>query len=124
MYDHDTAYAQPQVVALELRNMKMNNGAQPPPQFVTFSFQIDGTIDVTTGQPAGHKPKDLAFSVLYRAKRPLTTKAIVAAIKAESGDSISEETMRKALQRDTSRVSKTDDVPSLWTISKNSGTAR
>ncbi len=115
-WDPNVAQHLPQVVALELRNKKMNVGAKPCPQFITFSFFPDGHVEYDTQLPAGHNPRDLAFDILYRSEKPLSLKEIASAIKAESDETIKEATIKKALQRDVTRVTSTNDVPRKWTL--------
>lgn len=115
-WDFDTAQILPHVVALELRNKKMSNHRKSEPQFVSFSFFFDGHIEYDTSAPAGRNPKDLAFDILYRADKALSTKEITAAINSETGETFNGETIRKALQRDITRVTTTADVPKKWIL--------
>ncbi len=99
--DPDVIRIGPNVVALELRNKKMNGGPTAPAQFVTFSFYADGSVTVNDDRPAGRSVADLAGDVL--ADGPLTLPKIAAAILDDTGERISETSLRQALNRDPRR---------------------
>ena len=100
-HDPDLIRFGPHVVSLELRNKKMNGGPTAPAQFVTFSFYADGSVTATDDRPAGRSVTDLAGDAL--ADGPLTLPKIAAAIKEDTGEVISETSLRQALNRDPRR---------------------
>jgi hypothetical protein len=99
--DPDEIRFGPYVVALELRNRKSNGRPAAATQFVTFSFHLDGSIEVQTDGPSVRSLADLAADVL--ADGPLTVPKIVAAIKEDSGQAVTEDALRRTLNRDTRR---------------------
>lgn len=113
--DSDELRFGPNVVALELRNKKANARAQSPVQFVTFSFYGDGSIDVSTDPPGGRSVADIAADALTEV--PLTLSKLVAAIREDTGQAISEDTLRKTLGRHPQRfVQSTTGRPRTWTL--------
>jgi hypothetical protein len=100
-YDPDLVQFGPHVVALELRNKKANGRPKSRPQFVTFSFFAGGTIEVATVPPAGRSVADMAVDAL--AEGPLILAKIAAAIKEDTGQAVSERTIRTSLKRDPRR---------------------
>lgn len=111
--DPDEIRFGPNVVALELRNKKSNARPISPAQFVTFSFFADGSIEAQTDRPAGRAVVDLAADAL--AEGPLTLPKIAAAIKEDTGQAISEDTIRRTLARHSQRfVQSTTGRPRTW----------
>lgn len=102
----------PMIVRLELRNMKRNRGGRQVPQFLTFSFNADGSIDATDGTPDRRTLADLIDAVL---DAPMTAKAIAAAIREDTGETCDERTVRTALRRHPRRfVADTATRPHKW----------
>jgi len=110
--DPDIPRIGPHVVELEFRNRKPSGRPLAPPQFVTFEFYLDGSIEVREGRLAGPTVADLAADVL---NEPMTLKQIAAAIKEDTGSSYSEDALRMTLKRHPERfeVSK-DKRPAKW----------
>ncbi|MBA2717902.1 MAG: hypothetical protein H0U52_01480 [Chloroflexi bacterium] len=106
---------QPNVVALELRNKKANGRAASAAQFLAFSFFADGTIEANDGRPGGRSVADLAAEVL--ADGPLTLPKIAAAIREDTGQKVSVDTVRSALGRAGGRfVQSAGKRPRTWSI--------
>ena len=101
----------PKLVRLELRNMKRNRGGRRAPQFLTFAFHDDGSIDASDGQrPA--TVADLAYGVL---EEPMAVAAIVAAIREDTGRRVDQEDVRTAMKRDPGRfLEGTGKRPRTW----------
>jgi hypothetical protein len=95
--DPDLLRLVPNVVQLELRNKKSNNRRVSTAQFVAVSWNLDGTIDVTTDRPSSRNLVEVVADVLV--DEPMTTKAIVAAIREDTGDEVKESTVRVVLMR-------------------------
>jgi len=113
--DPDEIRFGPYVVALELRNKKANARPKSAAQFVTFSFFADGTIEVVTDGPAGRSVADLAADAL--ADGPLTLAKIAAAIKEDTGQAVSADTLRNALKRHPQRFEQsTSGRPRTWAV--------
>jgi hypothetical protein len=113
--DEDERRSGPSVVALELRNKKANARPVSPAQFVTFSFYRDGSIEAHTDRPAGRAVADLAADAL--AEGPLTLPKLVAAIKADTGRSVAEDTLRRTLARHPQRfLQATSSRPRTWSV--------
>jgi hypothetical protein len=113
--DPDEIRLGPDLVALELRNRKANARPKSSAQFVTFSFFADGTIEVTTDGPAGRSVADLAADAL--ADGPLTLAKIAAAIKEDTGQSVSEDALRVTLKRHSQRFEQTTaGRPRTWNV--------
>lgn len=91
----------PHVVALELRNKKANGRPAAAAQFVTFSFFGDGTITAVSDRPSGRSVADLAADAL--ADGPLTLPKLAAAIREDTGEVVSEDVLRRTLNRDSHR---------------------
>jgi hypothetical protein len=106
------------VLALELRNKKMNVGARPKPQFISFSFFVDGHIEVDRHAPASKSISELASDVLSRAASPMTVKAIASAILADTGERPGEAQLRTVFSRSKGRFVANDDVPKKWSLAK------
>jgi len=98
--DADEPRIGPHVVELEFRNRKPSGRPLAAPQFVTFEFYLDGTIEAREGRLAGPTVADLAADVL---REPMTLRQIVAAIKEDTGSSYSEDTLLKSLKRHPDR---------------------
>jgi hypothetical protein len=115
-YDPDLVQFGPHVVALELRNKKANGRPKSRPQFVTFSFFADGTIEVATDGPAGRSVADLAADAL--ADGPLPLPKIAAAIKEDTGQVVGENALRSALARHSKRFAQdtTGKRPHPWSL--------
>jgi hypothetical protein len=113
--DPDEIRFGPYIVALELRNKKANARPKSAAQFVTFSFFADGTIEVATDGPAGRSVADLAADAL--ADGPLTLPKIAAAIKEDTGQAVSVDTLRNALKRHPRRFEQsTSGRPRTWAV--------
>lgn len=95
--DPDLIAFGPRIINLELRNKKSNTRGQSPAQFVSFSFFADGTITVSTGRPSGRAIADLIADVL--ADGPMTAARIAAAIKEDTGETISEDSIGRTMRR-------------------------
>lgn len=102
----------PHVVELEFRNRKPSGRPLAPPQFLTFEFYADGSIEVKEGRLAGPTVADLAGDVLIE---PMTLKQIAGAIREDTGTTYSEDALRMALKRHPERfeVSK-EKRPAKW----------
>jgi hypothetical protein len=106
---------QPNVVALELRNKKSNGRATSRPQFITFTFYADSTIEVTTDRPGGRSVAQLVEDAL--ADGPLPIKGIIAAIREDTGQLLTENTLRSALTRHPQRFAQaTGSRPRPWSV--------
>jgi len=106
---------QPNVVALELRNKKSNGRAASRPQFVSFTFYADGSIEVNSDRPGGRSLADLAADVL--ADGPLTLPKLVAAIREDTGLVAHSESMRTVLKRQPQRfVEEPGPRPHRWAL--------
>ena len=105
----------PHVVALELRNKKANARSKSPAQFVTFSFFGDGTIEAATGGPADRSVADIAADVL--AEGPATLSKIAAAIKEDTGRTVSGDALSVTLKRYPRRFEQSaSGRPRTWTV--------
>lgn len=115
-FDHDTNPLQPRVVALEARCTKMSERDDTvPPQFITFSFFHDGHIEVTRPEKAKQNLADIIIEALGSTAR--TVKQIVAAIKEDTGQTRSTDTVETTLKRlkQDNRVTHATDVrPREW----------
>ena len=110
--DDDMPRIGPHVVELEFRNRKPSGRPLAPPQFLTFEFYLDGTIEVREGRLAGPTVADLATDVL---SEPLTLKQLVAAIREDTGSTYSEDTLLKTLKRHPDRfVVNKQTRPAKW----------
>ena len=112
--DPDEVRFGPYVVALELRNKKANARPKSPAQFVTFSFFADGSIEVTTDLPAGRSVADLAADAL--ADGPLTLPKIAAAIKEDTGESVTADTLGRTFRRHPLRFVASGTRPKTWAV--------
>jgi hypothetical protein len=111
--DADLIRVGPHIVALELRNKKANARPISAAQFVTFSFFGDGSIEVLTDRPSDRSVADRAAAVL--ADGPMTLVKIAAAIKEDTGETVSEDVLRRALNRDPRRFVHLDGTrPRPW----------
>ena len=70
-------------VKLELRNTKRNRGKRIKPQFLTFTFNADDTIDLDLDRPAGTALHEVAYRIL-RAEPGMTVDALVKAIREDT----------------------------------------
>ena len=114
--DHDWIRVDPHVVALELRNKKANGRAQTLPQFVTFSFYGDDTIEVDRGAPEGRSVASLAAAVLSTTPG-LTPTQIVKAIKEDSGQVVNEDTLSRKLRGLPAKfVANRSHRPYTWSV--------
>lgn len=113
-HDPDLIRHGPRIVNLELRNKKSNTRGTAPAQFVSFSFFDDGSITATTGRPAGRDTVDLIADVLRDG--PLTIPRIVAAIKEDTGEVYSEETVGRTLRRHGPRFVAGEGRPKPWAL--------
>lgn len=98
--DPDLPRIGPHVVELEFRNRKPSGRPLAPPQFLTFEFYVDGSIEAREGRLAGPTVADLAADVL---SEPLTLRQIAAAIKEDTGATHSGDTLLKSLKRHPER---------------------
>ena len=106
-------------MAIELRNKKANGRAKYAPQFLTFTFDLMGNVRVDDRRPGGAvEVADLVADVLARALKPLTTKELAAAIKADTEQAIPLKRIHEALSRHAGRFNRTDDVPHRYEIRK------
>jgi hypothetical protein len=114
--DPDLIRIGPRVVSLELRNKKQNDRPKSPPQFMSFSFFGDGTIEVNRDGSGQRSLADLAAGILA-ATPDLDTKAIAAAIKEDTGRTVDPNDLRKALTRDVRRFLVTEmKRPHKWSL--------
>lgn len=114
-FDPDEIAYGPHVVALELRNKKANARPIAPAQFVTFSFFADGSIEAQTDRPAGRAVADLAADAL--AEGPMTLPKIAAAIREDSGQTVSEDTLGRTLRRHPQRFAQASTGrPRTWSL--------
>lgn len=97
-YDRDTNDLQPAVVALELRNTKMSERAELPPQFLNFAFFPGGHIEANRPERTKTTMADLIAEVL--GSTALTTKQIAAAIEEDTGERVTAKTIQKVFERD------------------------
>jgi hypothetical protein len=105
----------PHIISLELRNKKANERAKAPPQFFTFSFYGDGTIQVNTDRPGGTSVANLIAEAL--ADGPMTIAKIAAAIKEDTGRATSEDFIRLAIKRQPQRfVQVSTGRPRTWGV--------
>jgi hypothetical protein len=108
---------EPGVMRIELRNKKANSRPKYPPQFLNFTFDLLGQVRVDDGKPSGGASvADLIADVLVRAIRPMTTKELMAAIKADTGQAIPDNRLREALARHPGRFERTGDIPYRFTL--------
>jgi hypothetical protein len=104
-------------MAIELRNKKANGRPKVGPQFLTFTFDLMGQVRVDSKRPGGAiETADLIADVLARSLKPLTTKEIAAAIKADTDVTVPAKRLREALARHTGRFERTGDVPYRFAI--------
>jgi transposase len=83
-----------------------------------------GQVRVDSKRPGGAvATADLIADVLKRSTKPLTTKELAAAIKADTGVAVNEQRLREALRRHSGRFEKTGDVPYRYGIRKAETTA-
>lgn len=110
----DLALFGPTSVQLELRNRKASSRASQPPQFVTFEFYLDGSIVATEGRSLGPSVADLAANAMNGA--PMTLHQVMQAIRDDTGEKVSEDTLRKTLKRHPQRFAvDTTQRPARWT---------
>lgn len=113
--DPDAIEYGPHVVALELRSKKSNARAAAPAQFVSFAFYPDGSIEATSDRPAGRSVADLAADAL--AEGPMTLGRLAAAIKEDTGQAVTEDTLRRTLSRHSRRFGQsTTGRPRTWSV--------
>lgn len=97
MGDGDEEPDESGVMTIELRNMKSNGRAKSAPQFLTFTFDPMGQVRVD-----GHKPIEAATTagliqdILKRSLKPLTAKELTAAIKADTGITVTLHSLNQA----------------------------
>lgn len=102
----------PHVIELEFRNRKPSGRPLAPPQFLTFEFYADGSIEVREGRLAGATVADLAGDVL---SEPMTLRQIAAAIREDTSATYSEDTLLKSLKRHPDRfVVDKNKRPAKW----------
>ena len=111
----DTAIL-PHLVQLEYRNKKASGRQRVAPQFVTFSFFRDQTIEVTEGRPAGTSVADRAADVLL-GEEPMTLAQLRKAIKEDTGEDYREAVLRVTLSRQSDRFTVTKKPrPAVWSL--------
>lgn len=113
--DPDEIRLGPSVVNLELRNMKSNARPRQGPQFMTFEFFGDGSIEVSSNEPDRRR----TFNYIKRALgggRIRTVKEILAAIREETGKSdITDQAVRNQLTRNRDTFHEyEDEFPAKW----------
>jgi hypothetical protein len=101
-------------MTLELRNKKSNGRAKSKPQFLTFTFDAEGRVSVDDHKPMEASRANLAADVLSRSIKQLTVKDLAAAIKADTGETISPENLRRDLRAHPERFEETNDAPHQW----------
>lgn len=111
----DVASIGPHIIELEFRNKKPSGRPKAPPQFLTFSFFADNSIEVTEGKLAGPSVADLAADVLRGSAMDL--RKLRAAIREDTGVAYSEDTLRVTLKRYPERFSvDKDQRPARWSV--------
>lgn len=104
----------PHVVALELRNKKSNGRPTAAHQFITFSFYADGSIEASTEQPVTRVADEIADVLV---DGPMTVTAIRAAIREDTGNDRTENSIKSALRRHAQRFSQDGSSrPRKWTL--------
>jgi hypothetical protein len=116
--DPSTRDLQPQVMKLELRNKKKNEGAAPEHQFLTFEFHINDTIDVTFGEAARPRLADRVADILRRAGIALAAKDVIKGLKDEYGDSITDNHLRSMFSKHRERFTASDTFPQKWSLAE------
>jgi len=118
--DDEREADEPGAMRIELRNKKANARPKYAPQFLTFTFDLLGQVRVDDRKPSGggESVADLIADVLMRSIKPLTTKELAAAIKADTGAAINEQRLREAFRRHPGRFERTADVPHRFSIRK------
>jgi hypothetical protein len=113
--DPDEVRFGPHVVALEFRNQKANGRERTPVQFLTFSFHVDGSIEAHADPPKARTVAELASDVL--GKGPMTYRELIAAIHEDTGQKVTEDGLRKALERAPQRFRWDNDKrPGTWVL--------
>jgi hypothetical protein len=113
--DTDEIRFGPHVVGLEFRNQKANGRGKAPAQFLTFSFHLDGSIEVHADPPGTRTVAELAADVL--AKGPMTYRQLIAAIDEDTGQTATVDGLRKALERAPQRFRWDNDKrPGTWAL--------
>ncbi|MDA8237908.1 MAG: AAA family ATPase [Chloroflexi bacterium] len=90
----------PEIVRLELRNMKRNRGGKRPPVLLTFAFHADASI-IVTDETAGRC--SLADTLETILDEPMTVAQIGAAILDDTGEKHPRGAIRSALLRNPTR---------------------
>ena len=112
--DPDVLRFGPHVVSLELRNRKSNGRPKAGAQFLEFRWYDDGTIETSDDAPPGRGLVDLISAVL--GDDPMTPAQIVAAIREDTGDRVSEDSVGRTLRRKPDRFARVGDRrPFGWT---------
>jgi hypothetical protein len=106
--DPDLIRFGPSVLSLELRNKKANARPRAAAQFVTFTFHQDGTV-ATDDQAPGRTVADMAAVAL--ADGPLTVRDLAAAIKDDTGEAVSTDSLERAMRRAPRRFRHVDSGP-------------
>lgn len=113
--DPDLIRVGPRVIDLELRNKKANGRSQAQAQFISFSFFADGSITVDTDRPSARAVADLAADAL--ADGPLVLAKLAAAIKEDTGEVVTENTLRVSMARHPQRFEQaTGKRPRAWSL--------
>jgi hypothetical protein len=105
----------PAVVSLELRNKKASDREKAAPQFMTFSFYADGTIEVGRAAPKCQSLVSMAQTILT-GTAGMNVKNLVAAIREDFDVRVSEDTLGKKLRVHTSTFAKSGARPFTWTV--------
>jgi hypothetical protein len=94
-FDPATHRILPKVVALEFRRKKSNTGGgSGKPQFLTFEFHVNDTINVIENVSSARDAMTLALIVLNDASKGLTYAEIRKGARTDYGEDISETTLR------------------------------
>lgn len=115
-FDPSTHNVLPTVMPLELRNKKLNTGSRPRPQFISFSFFPNGNIDVDQQQPKGRSYADLAEHALSDQNTPRTIAELIKDIREDTGETLQENSLRKALEGNPTRFAKTAHRPHKYSL--------
>lgn len=112
-HDPENPFA-PQLVRLELRNMKRNRGGKHPPVLLTFAFNADGSILVTDETAGRRRLGDVIAGIL---DGPMTVPQIITAIHEDTDEKHPRAAIRSALLRDPRRfVVDTAKRPHRWSL--------
>jgi hypothetical protein len=107
-------------MVLELRNKKANGRPKAEPQFLTFTFDLFGSVEVSDRKPQGMDLADLIVGVLKGAPQPMTVNEIVAAIAEDNDISVKKDTVSKALKKHPDSFGSTRPRPYKWLLKSGS----